>query len=289
MKSKIALLIDSGCDVPDSYLALPNVFLIPLHIVKDGVVYTDKVDITSEEVYDQLPYHDFKTSLPSGHDIVTVIDQIVAEGYKEVLVVTISSGLSGTHNITSLICQDYDQLTFRIVDTLNIAMGAGLSAIQAIQFIDEGQSLDEIADKLLATRSEKKIFFCIGTLEYLRKGGRIGKVSALIGGLIDLKPIITCDKEGVYATVAKVRSRKLSLQKTLELVATEAKKYTNVKIAYAFSKKDEEVEQLKAKILETITNCVDFIEGQIGPAMVVHTGPGLVGIAVHPIESSKNE
>ncbi len=283
MTSKIAILVDSGCDLPQAYLDLPYMYVMPLHIIKDGVVFTDKVDITSEEVHDQLPFHDFKTSLPSGQDLVEVMDKIVADGFSNLLVVTISSNLSGTHNMIKLICEDYPQLNIELVDTLNVAMGAGLSAIHATEMIDQDKSLEEIAQVLRANRFEKKVFFCIKTLEYLKKGGRIGKVTALIGGLMDLKPIITCNQEGIYTTIAKVRSRKQSLMKLMDLAIEEAKKYVNVEIAIAFSRRDEEVEQFKEVLASKITNCKNYLEGQIGPAMIVHAGPGLIGVCVRPI------
>lgn len=283
-KEKIALLVDSSCDVPKDVIDAHNIYVMPLKVVKDGVEYVDGIDITCNQVATELAHHDFKTSLPSGGEITSKLEQIVADGYTKVIIVTISSGLSGTNNIAHLISSDFDGLETTVIDTLSIGMGAGLIAIETAELIAQDLDYATVIERVEANKKNLKLYFCIATLEYLKKGGRIGKVSALLGGVLDLKPIITCNEEGVYTPIAKVRSRKQSLTKTVELAAKDAAKFTKVNVALAYAELDADVQAVKALLLEKIPNINILYEGQISPVLLVHAGPGLVGIGVIGVE-----
>ena len=125
-----------------------------------------------------------------------------------------------------------------------------------------------------------KIFFCVSTLEYLVKGGRIGRVSGMVGTILDLKPVISCDEDGIYYTVAKARGRrkslKLALEKSVEFAAG-AKEY-NIGVVHGAAQ--EEADELVAALKAQLPEYRYAVEGQITPALVVHTGPGLIGIGV---------
>ena len=125
-----------------------------------------------------------------------------------------------------------------------------------------------------------KLFFCVSTLEYLVKGGRIGLVAGMVGTILDLKPVISCNEDGIYYTVAKARGRKKSLKLALEKAvefAAGAKEY-NITVMHGAAK--EEADELLAALKARLPNYRIAIEGQITPVLVVHTGPGLIGIGV---------
>ena len=113
----IAILVDSGCDVPETIAQAENLYVIPLKIIYKDAEYTDKLDITAEEIYDRLPIEIPKTSLPEGAYIQKIFEQIVADGYEKVLAITISSGLSGTFNSVRLVAQDFPMLETFMFDT----------------------------------------------------------------------------------------------------------------------------------------------------------------------------
>lgn len=279
-KEKIALLVDSSCDVPKEVIEANNIYVMPLKVLRDGVEFVDGVDITANQVASELASFDFKTSLPSGGEITNILEKIKNDGYLRVIVVTISSGLSGTNNIANLVSSDFEGLEITVIDTLSIGIGAGLVAIQTAELIAQDLDFTTIIQRIESNKKNLHIYFCVATLEYLKKGGRIGKVSALLGGVLDLKPIITCTDEGVYTPVAKVRSRKQSLTKTVELAAKDALKYTKVNVALAYAEYDADVQAVKALLLEKIPNINVLYEGQISPVLLVHAGPGLVGVGV---------
>lgn len=283
-KAKIALLVDSGTDVPQELVEQYGIYTIPLQIIYKDRVYTDKVDITPEEVYERLPIEIPSTSLPDGEAITKIFEKIKTDGYEKVLAVIISSGLSGTYNIVRLIAEDFEGLDTFVLDTKNIGIGSGLQAIEAAKFIEAGLSWNEIKTKLTNNVEKVKIFFNVATLEYLQKGGRIGLVSSILGNALKLNPIISCNGEGVYHTLAKARGRKKSLEKTFELVKAAVGEHKKFIIAVAQGQAVEEAEIFLEKLKEQFPQAEKIYFGTISPVLVVHTGPGLLGIGIQLLD-----
>lgn len=285
-EQKIAILTDSGADVPQSIQDKFNVKVIPLKIIfKDGE-YVDKVNITADMVYNRMEEEIPKTSLPDGEEIKKMLDEIKEEGYEKVIAVTISSGLSGTNNMVRLVAEEYEGLDIFVLDTKNIGIGAGFSAVEAAVQAAKGVEWNTLKQKLQNGIEKAKVYFHVPTLEYLQKGGRIGLVQSVLGSVMNLKPIITCNEDGIYDTVAKVRGKAKSVKRTMELVeefAGNAKKY-NLAIAYGGEKAREEAEGIRKQLSERLTNAENFFFDQVSPALGVHTGPGLIGIGIQILE-----
>ena len=131
---------------------------------------------------------------------------------------------------------------------------------------------------------KSKIFFCLSTLEYLQKGGRIGLVASILGTALNLKPIISCNPEGVYYNVAKIRGRKQSLEKMVEIAVKYANTGEKYNVALVHGGAEEEANQLKEKLMSQLPHCNIYTDGQISPALGVHTGPGLIGIGIQLID-----
>lgn len=283
-KEKIALLVDTCIDVPAAIVKQYNMYTIPLKIIYKDREYSDGVDITAEEVYSRLSEEIPKTSLPGSGEVLEKLDQIKADGYEKVLVVTLSSGLSGTFNLLTLIAKEYEGLEIAVIDTLNISIGGGFNAIRAAQYIEEGMYFETLKETIAKDIDKSKIFFCVETLEYLQKGGRIGLVASVIGTALNLKPIISCNPEGVYYNVAKVRGRKKSLEKILNLATEFASTGKTYNVALLHGGAEEDANSLKEALTKALPGVKHFIEGQISPALGVHTGPGLVGIGIQIID-----
>lgn len=279
-KEKIAILVDSCTDVPKSALKEYGIYMIPLKIIYKDRTYTDGVDITAEEVYSNLGKEIPSTSLPSGDEILKVLEQIKADGYEKVLAVTISSGLSGTYNFVKLLGEEFEGLEFYTVDTKNIAIGSGVTAVLAAENLRKGLSWEELKKATEASVPHSKLFFCVSTLEYLYKGGRIGLVASSLGTLLTLKPIISCNEDGVYYNAAKSIGRKRSLLKVLELAEKYAKSGKAYNLIIANGDAAEEMAELKEQLIQRLPDYKTLFEGPISPALGVHTGPGLLGIGV---------
>lgn len=278
-EQKIAIVTDSGTDVPAEFTEDRGVFTVPLSIQYSYGTFQDGVDIDADEVYASLPKEVPTTSLPPGDTMLATLHRIRDMGYDKVLMITISSGLSGTHGMMRLMAEEVAELECRVIDTKNIGIGAGLSVIRAVELIEQGLTLDEIEAKLVASAADTKVFFSLATLEYLAKGGRIGRVAAAMGALLTIRPVISCNEEGVYYTVQQVRGRMQSIRATIRH-ATEYVQNHRFNLALAHGSAREELENMKSMMGELLSRAQNVYEGHISPALGVHTGPGLLGIGV---------
>lgn len=285
-KEKIALLVDSGTDVPAEIMSQYGMYMLPLQIIYKDRTYTDKVDITAEEIYQRLPQEIPSTSLPDGETINKIFDRIKADGYEQVLAVTISSGLSGTYNVVRLMGEQRNDLDIFVLDTKNIGIGAGLQAIRAAELLNEGVTWQELKEQLLQEVVRNKVFFNVATLEYLQKGGQIGLVASILGNALKLNPIISCNDEGIYYTVAKSRGRKKSLDKTVELVKQYIGNHKQFRLAVAQGDALAEAKEMKTRLEQEFPQVKEIFFGQISPALVVHTGPGLLGVGVQLLDET---
>lgn len=277
---KIAIVTESSCDLPKELLEKYNISVVPLRIIYPEREYSDGVDITPEEVYSRMPKEIPSTSLPSFKDITAVYDRLRNEGYKKILSIHLSANLSGTVNLIRMIAKEYDDLDIEVIDSKNVSIGVGLLVYHAAKCIEEGMNFKEISEQLIKFRDNVKVFFCIPVLDYLKKGGRIGLVSATIGTLMNLKPIISVNSDGKYYTHAKVRGWKNALESiydvTRELVGDK-----NMLVAVYHGAAEEDALAIKEKFA-SIPNVSEILFGKISPSMGVHTGPGLIGIGLMP-------
>jgi DegV family protein with EDD domain len=280
--SKIALVTDSSCDLPSDILYYNNISVIPLRIIYGDKEYRDGIDITPQEVYDKFELEVPKTSMPSPGDFLKKIDELKGNGYTHCIVVTISSGLSGTYNMCKLIAEEISDIKVEVIDSRALSMVLGYIVLEAANLIKNNTPFDEIVEKINVLKSKVKGFFIVDTLEYLRKGGRIGRVSAALGTMLNLKPIISIDDEGKYYSYSKIRGKKAAIEKLLEpLLKQLVHTRTNVAVLQGMAY-DEAV--VLAERIKSFKNIGTLSIHQISPALVVHTGPGLLGFAFYPAE-----
>ena len=279
-EDRIAILVDSCTDVPREYRDKYKMYVVPLMIIYKDAEYHDGVDIQPEEVFARFAEEVPTTSLPSPSTVGDVFKKIKNDGYNKVIAVLISSGLSGTYDMVSGFGPDPEGLEVHYVDTKNIGIGAGFSAIRAGELIEQGLSFSEVCRGVENAALNTRLFFCVSTLEYLIKGGRIGLVAGILGTMLDLKPVISCNEDGIYYTVAKARGRKKSLRLALDkaIAFAEGAKEYNITVMHGAAK--DEADELLASMKEHLPDYRISIEGQITPALVVHTGPGLIGIGI---------
>ncbi|NLC03161.1 MAG: DegV family protein, partial [Tissierellia bacterium] len=169
------------------------------------------------------------------------------------------------------------------VDTKNIGIGSGFNAIQAAEYIQEGMDWNTLTKTITENIFKSKVFFVVSTLEYLQKGGRIGLVASMFANTLNLKPIISCNEDGIYYTVAKIVGRKRSVKKALELAVAFIGDHSNYNLGIVHGAAEEEANQIKKYLITQLPNAKVFVEGQISPVLGVHTGPGTIGIVVQKI------
>ncbi len=283
---KIALITDSCTDVPATFVAEHHIYVAPLNINYTDVSYRDGVDIQPEEVYQRFAQEIPKTSLPSMAEMHRCFEGAIEDGCTQALVITISSGLSGTLDAMRIAASSFPQLTVEFVDTKNIGFGAGFTVRYAAELLADGLTLSQVAEKSRAIVKRTSVFFVVDSLEYLYAGGRIGKATYRLGTILNLRPIITCSKdEGVYITVGKVRGRKASLRKAVELAQKAVGESRSYYVGIAHGDAAEEAEEMAAHIPEEFPYAINHVQpSQISPALVVHTGPGLLGLGVQVLD-----
>lgn len=277
---KIAILVDSCTDVPKEFRDKYGMYVVPLSIIYKDAEYRDGIDIQPEDVYARFSEEIPSTSLPAPSTVVDAFKEIKADGYDKVIAVLISSGLSGTFGVVSSLGPAPEGMQTYYVDTKNIGIGSGFSAIRAGELIEQGLSFDQVCRGVEEAARNTKLFFCVSTLEYLMKGGRIGLVAGMMGTVLDLKPVISCNEDGIYYTVAKARGRKKSLRLALDRAVEFASGAQDYSITVMHGDAEEEANALLQSMQQLLPNARLTIEGQITPALVVHTGPGLIGIGV---------
>lgn len=282
---RIAIITDSGTDVPEKFVKKYGMYVVPLLVNYGDISYRDGIDIDVTQICDKLRIEIPKTSLPSIDVIRETFEQVIRDGFTKAIVVTISSGLSGTFNAMRIASQMYeDRLDVRLIDTLNIDIGAGFTAIRAGELIEQGFSLDAIVERLDDAVKNTKVFFCVKTLEFLRKGGRIGLVAGAVGSMLDIKPIMSCNEDGVYYAVAKTRGRKKSLQRALREAVAYSKQFNSYNIAVVNVQCQDEADMIESKIREVFPGIKEVFLSAISPALIVHTGPGLIGVGVQKVD-----
>jgi len=218
------------------------------------------------------------SSQPNVHQMNVIFEDILAQG-NDLVVLTISSEMSGTYQTAHMLCEElkvqFPNRRIEIIDSRANCMQLGYQAVTAAELAMAGASMDEI---LIATHKvikSTRFLFTLDTLEYLEKGGRIGKASALLGSLLNIKPILTV-VDGKTDTMAKVRSHR-------KAIATIAEKVTKDVAAYGFKRacihhidNEEGIVLLKEALPKEMG--IDFEVVSIGPVIGTHVGPGAIGI-----------
>ena len=279
---KIAIITDTTCDIPDELIEEYSIFLIPLRIVFKNAEYRDKFEISPQKVYELLQVEIPKSSLPFSNDVKELMDEIIQKGYTDAVIITLSSGLSGTNNMMNLMMEDYrDKINIEVVDSLYLSLGLGFQVIECAKAIKETGSVKAGIKKMDEIRKSMTAMFVVNTLLYLKKGGRIGKVEGTVGEMLHLKPVISINDEGIYYTLAKVRGRKNSVQKMIDLLKDKYKnKKINIGIAQGLA--EEEAQTLLEKLKSVLNINKDFTV-QISPVLGMHTGPGLLGVIAYEV------
>lgn len=280
---KIAIITDTASDLNEADIQKYDIKMLHYQIVYKDKTYKDQLEITSKEVLDGMEREVPSTSLPSLEEMHEVFKEIQEEGYKEVLVVTLSSGLSGCYNAVNMVKEEFEELNITVYDSKTISVAEGALAIQAAKMADEGASMDKIVEALDIMRANQHTLFIVDTLKYLVLGGRIGHVSATVGKLLNLKPIIKVGDDGKYTTVSKVRGQAKAINSFVDMF----REITSDGRAYKlyFSHADGEMikEKIKDSIKELGISITIETENWISPVACVHCGPGYVGMLIQKI------
>lgn len=281
---KIAILTDSCADVPEEYRFKYHIYTVSMLITCQDGEYKDGITIHAEEVYTRLRNGELpKTSTPLGGDIEGMLRFLKEKGYEQVLAVMLSGGLSSTVQAVSLIAENCNIEAY-VLDSLSASVGNGAIVIQAAKWRDQGMDFATLCKKVEKLKHHSFVYFSIDTLEYLVKGGRIGKVAGFAGQALNIKPILSFDKDGEIFTPAKVRGSKAVMKKLISLVSEQLEKPENEGKAYSLVVADggapEQRDVLEKQMKELFPDYKEFVRAKIGAALSTYVGYGLLGAGI---------
>lgn len=275
------IITDSCCDFPNEMYAELDLTMVPLSVEFRGQVYDDKNDDSLKEMYDGLRAGEAaKTSAVNPDRWANTMERVLAEG-QDVLALAFSSGLSTTYQSAVIAADElrekYPGRKIYVVDTLSASMGQGLLVWYACKKRDEGMPLEE----LHAWVEENKLHLChwftVDDLMYLRRGGRISATTALVGTMLQIKPVLHMDDEGHLINMAKARGRKASIDALARKVEELRGNYDNSTMFISHGDCLEDAEYL-AKLLKERCGVKKVRISYVGAVIGSHSGPGTVAL-----------
>lgn len=276
------ILTDSTADLPESWALKNDVQILGLTIQLDGTTYETVGDkkLTSEQLLSKMEAGSQPTTSQINVGQFEDIFRCYAEIGMPVLYIAFASVLSGTYQSAvmarAMVLEDFPEAVIQIIDTKAASMGEGLLVMKAVEAKDAGQSLEQVVALIKSLVPKVKTYFLVDDLNHLMRGGRISKTAALMGSLVNIKPVIAVKGDGRLDSVAKVRGKKKAqtevVRMTLEDIAD-----PRVVIAYAGADSQEVAQVLKNQLLAS-EQVNEVLILPLGPVISTHTGPGTLGL-----------
>lgn len=274
---------DSNSDLPDDYIKENKIGIIPHYYDLEGTTYGDEVNLTPKEFYDKMRNGIMPTTMASNPEVIRKTFQNYVDQGLDILHISFSSALSGgCSNVTAgalEICEENPGAKIIVIDTLNASLGEGMSIMKAVRMKEEGKSLEEIATWLEEHKQEFCVRFTVDDLGHLHRGGRISKSTAIIGTMINIKPILYINNDGQLVSLTSVRGRKKSLSTLCNNMLESMGKYKDEEdiICIAHGDALEDALYLEALVKEKLPHKKTIIN-YVSPSIGAHSGPGAIGL-----------
>jgi len=282
----VAVVTDSSAYLPDGFAARHAVHVVPLHVLIDDRSGLDGVDIGPAEVAAALAGRQrVTTSRPNPDEFVRTYRRLLDDGADGIVSVHLSRELSGTWESARLAAQEVGVDRVRVVDSRTAVMGLGFSVLRAATAAIGGGSGAAVENIAVAAAARTTTFFVLETLEYLRRGGRIGSAAAFLGTALAVKPVLHV-KDGHIVPLEKVRTTNRAVARLVDLAeqATGATGADSVELAVHHLAAHERAVELATRLDERISSASGCVVSELGAAIGAHTGPGMLGVVVCPAE-----
>lgn len=280
---RVAVVTDSTSDLPAERADELGIHVVPLRLAIGHRSALDGVELGADGVVEALRgKQQVSTSRPSPADFVTAYQKLLAAGAEHVVSVHISAELSGTWDSARLAAQEFDYGVVRVVDSRSTSMALGFAAIAAARAAAEGAGPGAVQDAAVATVDRTLCIFYVDTLEYLRRGGRIGAAAAMVGTALSVKPLLHV-RDGRIVLLEKVRTSSRALARLVALTV-EAAGDATVDVAVQHLAAQERADQVQEALRAQLPSVGQVVTGEVGAIVGAHTGPGVVGVALcrHP-------
>lgn len=279
----IKIITDSTCYLPDEYIDKYQISIASLNVFLNGKSYRE-TDLNNDWFYKEMSKSPTipTSSQPSIDELYKVIECQVKKGH-DVIGIFLSSDMSGTFStsllVKDMILENYPDANIVMIDSRSNCMQAGFVVLSAAKAVDENKSLDEVLFIIKNVIENSKFIFVPDSLEYLKKGGRIGSAAALLGSLLQIKPILTVE-DGKTTVFTKVRTKKKAINKIIDTVLDQNSKSPIKGVVVHHINCKTEGQDLANKLKASLG--LDNIKVQsIGPIIGLHVGPGSIGVAYH--------
>jgi DegV family protein with EDD domain len=276
---RVAIICDSSCDLPDAVLDRYGIALVPLQLLLGDRVYLDRVEMDAAEFYRRLRAGGVSatTSQPTPAQFGDAFEHARAAA-DEVVAVLLSSALSGTYANAEAARRSFAGGGIHLVDSRSASFGVGLLARRGAELAEAGWSGAAIARELERVRGQSGMFFTVDTLEYLLRSGRVSRVQAWLGGLLNMKPIMTLDPDGTAAAAGRVRGQAALLPRLFRLLdAALPRQRERLRMAVAHADVPELAERVLAALVERYRP-LDMLVAPVTGVLAAHAGPGAWGV-----------
>lgn len=288
--TRTVVVTDSSAYLPDKMVKQYGLHVVPLYVHFGEQTFRDRVDLTSAAFYEKLRDADSlpTTSQPSVGDFVELYRRLSQEA-EGIVSIHISSGISGTVDsaltarqtlIAEATTAGEKPPAIHVIDSRCTSMGLGLLTTAAARAAAEGRAAEEVARMIEGLIPRLMVVFVVDTLEYLHKGGRIGGAAALVGSVLQVKPVLYFN-EGRIDVLEKVRTTRKAKRRLLEIMEERMGTGTTVHAAITHADAPDEAEKLRQQVTERF-NCVEMFVCELSPAIATHVGPGTLGLAFYP-------
>jgi DegV family protein with EDD domain len=278
--SKVAVITDSTAYLPDALLKAHNISIVPQVLIWGDETFRDGVDIMPDDFYRRLETAKVMptTSQVSIVDMKTAFERLLESDY-DILGIFISSKLSGTMQSASQALEMLPKAAGKIaiVDSNSTAMAMGFHVLMAARAAQAGANLDDCRKLAEKARDHTGVFFVVDTLEFLRRGGRIGGAQALLGSALNIKPILEL-RDGRIESVEKVRTKRKALDRMIDLVVQQVANRTPVRLATLHANAENEAHVALSEAALRLQP-IESVFASVSPVIGTHAGPGTIGIA----------
>lgn len=275
--SDIAIITDSTCGLPKELIERHKLIVAPCQVRIGEQVYREGVDLTAEELFHRMftSHATPATSLPAGEDYTAAFEEVLRRGATKVLGLFVGSQLSGTFNGARLAAQEYD-LEVEMIDSGTTSLALGLLVLEAARRVEAGGDFHEIAESLRAETDNLEAYALLDTLEFVRRGGRIGRVGELIANVLNIKPILRVSHNSADVA-ARTRSHRKGLAWLQETLADVAP-VRGLGLIYTSSEAQAIVNEMVDQLRPYVVAGGDILVEPAGAAIAVHTGPNGIGL-----------
>jgi len=282
----IGIICDSANDISKDNIQRYSIKVAPIRIIIEGKEYRDGEEGCLEAVKEYIKDHFAKTTQAAFQDVKKLMNELIEEGCNEIIGLTMSNQVSGTNNVFQLVAKEImtenDDVRIEVIDTLSVSMGAGILTLKAVSLRDEGKSFDEIVKQIRAmVTTHSRIMFVLPTMKYLIRGGRIGKVAGTIVEVLNIKPIVAINEEGVIYTLMKARGIDKATKKMIQEIQHEVDKGHVEALAIVYTGSMESTMNNVKKIKDAFQGKINTIYlNEINATLWTYAGIGLVGVAI---------